>query len=503
MNRCGKTAEHFERPYRKAAASRAHSIRFATFLRIAAIAAALVFFDRTAGAQTFRAGAATSNISPWMGLSINGNMHNHVGTNLHDELHARAIVIDDGTNRIAIVVADSCMIYRGIFDNAKKIVHDKSGLPLQNILMSATHAHSAPASVSIFQTDADKEYQKFLTRRLADAVLQAINNLQPAKIGWSVERDPRRVSNRRWFMKPGVINKDMFGSTNDQVRMNPRPGSPDLLKPSGPTDPDVSVVAIKSLDDRPIALLANYSMHYVGDVGGDGIYSADYFGAFCRNVEHRLDPDGTNGFVAILSNGTSGDCSSTDFLHEQKLAPPFTKIDAVAKDIADDAMKCFERAAFHEWVPLKIAQKEITLGVRHGAAAEVATAKAKLEKAPRHNGYLNTWSPDVYARETVLLDEFPKEIVVPLQVIRIGDLGIVAIPCEVFAEIGLEIKAKSPLKPTFTIELANGYHGYLPTPAQHKLGGYETWRARSSYLEVGASPKIVTAVMDLLQQVSQ
>ena len=74
---------------------------------------------------------------------------------------------------------------------------------------------------------------------------------------------------------------------------------------------------------------------------------------------------------------------------------------------------------------------------------------------------------------------------VVLQALRIGDLGICAIPCEVFVEIGLELRKKSPLKQTFTIELANGYNGYLPTPEQHKLGGYETWRARSSYLEVG------------------
>jgi neutral ceramidase len=455
-------------------------------------------------ASQLRAGAATADISPWMGISVNGNMHNHIGTNLHDKLNARAIVIDDGTNHIAICVADSCMIYREIFDNAKKIIHEKTGFPVQNILMSATHAHSAPASVSIFQTDADKEYQLFLTRRLADAVLQAINNLKPAQIAWGKERDERHVSNRRWHMKPGVINKDMFGGTNDQVRMNPRPGSPEISEPAGPTDPDVSVLAIKSLDDKPIALLANYSMHYVGDTGGNGIYSADYFGAFCREVEHRLDPEGTNGFVAILSNGTSGDCSSTDFLHAPPPAPPFTKINSVANDIANDAMTVYDSGRYHPSVPIKVAQKEIPLGVRHGSAKEVEAAKARLAKAPRINGgQLYPWSPDTYARETVLLDAFPKEVNVPLQAIRIGDLAIVAIPCEVFAEIGLEIKAKSPLKPTFTIELANAYHGYLPTPAQHKLGGYETWRARSSYLEVGASPKIVAAVLDLLEQVKQ
>ena len=84
--------------------------------------------------------------------------------------------------------------------------------------------------------------------------------------------------------------------------------------------------------------------------------------------------------------------------------------------------------------------------------------------------------------------------------LRIGDLAITAIPNEVFAEIGLELKAKSPFKPTFNIELANGYNGYLPTPAQHKLGGYETWRARSSYLEVDAAPKITQTLFLLLNK---
>jgi neutral ceramidase len=179
--------------------------------------------------KTFRAGAAAIDISPWMGISINGGMHDHKGTNLHDPLHARAIVLDDGTTRLAIVVADSCMIYREIFDGAKKLVHEKTGFAPENILMSATHTHSAPASASVFQTDADKDYQRFLTLRLADAVCQAINHLEPAKIGWAVGSEPRHVSNRRWKMKPGVINKDLLGGTNDQVRMNPRSNPPGRL----------------------------------------------------------------------------------------------------------------------------------------------------------------------------------------------------------------------------------------------------------------------------------
>src|SRR5688572_13074036 len=94
--------------------------------------------------KVFRAGAAVANISPWMGVEINGNMNRHWGTKLHDQLHARAIMLDDGKNKLAICVADSCMIYREIFDEAKKRIHEKTGLPMENILMSATHTHSAP-----------------------------------------------------------------------------------------------------------------------------------------------------------------------------------------------------------------------------------------------------------------------------------------------------------------------------------------------------------------------
>lgn len=87
------------------------------------------------------------------------------------------------------------------------------------------------------------------------------------------------------------------------------------------------------------------------------------------------------------------------------------------------------------------------------------------------------------------------------QAIRIGELGIAANPNEICAETGLEIKEQSPIQPTFNIELANGYNGYLPTPEQHALGGYTTWPAISSCLEVDASNKIRDHVLGLLEQV--
>jgi hypothetical protein len=103
----------------------------------------------------------------------------------------------------------------------------------------------------------------------------------------------------------------------------------------------------------------------------------------------------------------------------------------------------------------------------------------------------------------VLLDAYPPADETILQALRIGELGIATSPCETFVETGLAIKRESPLKPTFTIELANDYRGYLPTAEHHKLGGYETWRARSSYLEVGAEAKIRAKILELLNEVAK
>jgi len=121
--------------------------------------------------------------------------------------------------------------------------------------------------------------------------------------------------------------------------------------------------------------------------------------------------------------------------------------------------------------------------VRKPTENEVARAKEIMAKA---GGNPLTKQDHVYANETILMANFPATVKLKLQAMRIGDLGIAAVPCEVFTEIGLKLKQDSPLKSKFIVSLANGYNHYLPSVEHHRLGGYETWRAQSSYLEVGA-----------------
>jgi hypothetical protein len=109
--------------------------------------------------------------------------------------------------------------------------------------------------------------------------------------------------------------------------------------------------------------------------------------------------------------------------------------------------------------------------------------------------------PEIYALEQILLAAEPKREL-KLQAVRIGDVGITAIPNEVFGITGLKLKLQSPLPMTFNVELANGAEGYIPPPEQHKLGGYTTWPARTAGLEADAEPKIVETLLMLLEKVA-
>lgn len=453
-----------------------------------------------AGDETrLRAGAAVVEITPQrFPVSMTGGFQDRQASSAHDPLHARAIVLDDGNTRLAIVVCDSCLIARETFDEAKAGAARATGIPAKNMLMSATHTHSAATAVPLGNSRPDPRYLGFLEKQIEQAVVRAHGNLEPARIGWAVKKEPSEVSVRRWKMKPGAIAENLFGKT-DRVKTNPPRGSADLIEPAGPTDPDVSILSIQSTSGRPIALLANYSLHYVGGIPA-GQLSADYFGEFARQIGTRIGANDVDPpFVGIMSNGTSGDVNNYNFNKPRPSAAPFERIEAVAGKIADVALAAHASIQHTSNAPLAMAEREIECAIRRPNDDDLQWARDVLQG---HDGGSLRDMTEVYANEALVLAQHPETVKIKLQAVRIGDFGITANPCESFAEIGLEIKRRSPLKPVMNIGLANGYSGYLPTPEQHQLGGYETWRSRWSFLEINASRKITTTLVELLNEVS-
>jgi hypothetical protein len=408
-------------------------------------------------------------------------------------LRARCLALDDGRQRIVIAVVDSLMMPRELLDEVKAAAAKSTGIPPDRMLISATHTHSAPPVMGALGTDVNPDYSRFLQRRLVEVIEGAVTNLGPAQAGWTAVQAPEHTHCRRWILRPDRMRKDPFGEMTVRANMHPGYQNPDFEGPAGPVDPELSILAFQSREGRPIALVANYSMHYVGVPANT--LSADYYGHFAEKLEQTVGArDGERPFIAMMSQGTSGDQHWMDYSQPRKPMDAET----YAGQMASRAFDAWRRISYRDGVTLAMAETKLTLPRRVANAPRLAWARQVLAGVP---GGKPRDQVEVYAREQVLIAQDPvREL--KLQAVRIGDAGITALPNEVFAITGLKIKAQSPIRPAFNIELANGAEGYIPPPEQHKLGGYTTWAARTAGLDADAEPKIVSAVLGLLEEVS-
>jgi hypothetical protein len=443
----------------------------------------------TVHALAFRAGAARTDATPRaFPVRANCMMLERTADRARDPLHAKSIVLDDGSTRLSITVVDSCMLPRDLLDRAKSLAAARTSIRPDHMLVSATHTHAAPAAMGCLGTDAQDDYAADLPARIADSIVAAEARLEPARIGWAKVDDPDHTHNRRWILRPDKMRADPFGVVSQRAMMHPGYQNPDAITESGPVDPGLSVVSVQSASGKPIAVLANYSQHYFGSE----LLSADYFGAFSEKI--RAGIGAGQDFVAIMSQGTSGDLMWMDYSRPKATI----SLDTYAGEVTARAMEAYHAIRYESRVDLAMAESRLTLNRRVPDQARLDWARGLLGRLA--NGKPTT-IPEVYAREQILLHAGPTREL-KLQAVRIGGLGIAALPNEVFALTGLKIKAQSPLPFQFTIELANGAEGYIPPPEQHRLGGYTTWAARTAGLEVGAEPRIVEETLRLLERVS-
>lgn len=441
----------------------------------------------------FQAGASTVDISPTdFPVRVAGGFLEGQANKLNDHLFARAIVIDDRTQKIAFVIVDTCMMTQTLIDEAKQTASRATHIPTDHIMVSATHTHSAPAAMACLGTRQDKAYAAWLPGKIAEAIISANEKIQPARIGWASIDDWEHTHNRRWIRKPESKVVDPFGEATGLAHMHPGYLSPVVIGPSGPVDPSLSVISIQSRSGRPLAVLANYSQHYFGAPA----LSSDYYGLFCKHIAQVLgEPgDGNGPFVAAISQGTSGDLMWMDYGSAAKSIT----LERYAEDVAKYAEVALAKVEYHDAVPINIVEKNITLNYRVPNDKRLDWARPIAEKIENE---LPKSLPEVYAMEALILHE-RKTANVKLQAIRIGDLTIATLPNEVYALTGLKLRGRSPAKMHFNIELANGAEGYIPPPEQHTLGGYTTWPARTAGLEVQAETKIVDTLVDALEKVT-
>jgi neutral ceramidase len=438
------------------------------------------------------AGAATTDITPSLGASIAGYFHDRKAEDVDDPLHAKAVVLDNGECRIAMVVLDLLGISGEYVKAIRDLVTESTGIPGENVLVACTHTHTGPTIQDIYDCKHDEDYIKWMIRRAADAVSLAVRRLQPARIAWDEGEQPDPLFCRRFRMRDG------------SVKMNPGRGNPDAIAPTSPIDPVVGVLYIEDAQRQPLAVIARYSLHYVGTDNNNAI-SADYYAHFADVMGRVLGA----GCTTLLFNGTSGQINNVDVQGPAPQQSGAKQARKVAIALAGEVLKVIGRMRLVDSCVLGSASEKIKLPRMKITAEDVEAAKQILEtgQAPSDKPFSWVTGPisgpilKICAEDAPILAAMPPELPSEVQVLRIGDSAWVGLPGEIFTEIGIAIRAGSPTPHTFAVELANDNRGYIPT--DHALlheGGYETFANRWSPLGPGTEGVLRETALRLLEQ---
>jgi hypothetical protein len=429
--------------------------------------------------NSLRAGASLTDITPEIGTDLAGYMTHRPATWVLDPLHARAVVIEgggppeSGGTRLVFVLLDLIALTEQDVDPLREEIGELVGVAPDHICICCTHTHTAPVTKDGFELLRDAAYLAWAKPRIVAAVAQALERLEPARVAWGNGHEPRPQYNRRFHMRDG------------SVKMNPGAGNPHTIRPAGPTDPDVPMLLIESLAGQPIAVIANYSLHYIGDFDKNAI-SADYFGHFANIMRQRKG----DNFVALLTHGASGDINN---INAMKLPTPWypaemkptEKSQIIAGMIADQVDGVWQGAQWHDRVIVAATENAHMTGVRK-------ITEDALQQAEREWADESLPMPErLRAREWLELSNWPDEIPKVVQSLRVGGWAASTMVGEMFCQFGLDLKHASPFATTAFIELANGYGGYIANRFNYVLGGYEVGHSRSKFAAIGTGEEMV------------
>ena len=415
-----------------------------------------------------RAGVGKTNITPTLGTPMDGYYIERLASTVHDDLYARAMVLQDGSETLVLVVTDLIDVAPYGFPAARKRIQEELNVPAVNIIISATHTHTGPTFT--------EDYEKYVAKKIFDAVKIAFSNLQDVVIKSGTGKAEDIAFHRRFMMKDG------------SVKFNPGRQNPNIVEPMGPVDPGVGIIYLETVNGDPIAVLVNFALH-LDTIGGTEI-SADFpyfmgeilkkvlgddlmvffgFGT-CGNVNHInvKEPENTKGYERAQRIGHA---LAAAVIREIPVLE-IQNIDKLASESETVYLK------IPEYTKKQIKEAEINAKKESDEIASTPEIREAMKVLRIHN--LNN-----------------KPIEAEILTFGIGDASIVALPGEIFVELGLAIKARSPFKNTLVMTLSNNSIGYIPNKEAFKYGAYEV---EVSMIAEGEGEKLVESSANQLEK---
>lgn len=458
-----------------------------TRLHIRSSAIAAILFTSLAALPAasggeFRAGAAIVDITPKSGAPMAGYYKFRGVTGILDPIHVKTIVVDQDGARAAFVVLDLSGTTRPVVEATRKLVADQCGIPGDRVMISATHTHTGPVlprgslldDITKAKSPLGLEYVDALPGLIARSVKEALAKLAPARASAVIGKAEGISFNRR------VIGRD------GKCIWQPQKIDPAVERPAGPVDPEVGLLVFEGPGRSPLAAYVNFAMHPTS-VGGGTRISADYPGVLTRLLSERIGPD----MIAVFANGCCGNINHTDYLSGTRRSTQ--QLGTALADAATEAWPGLKPLATH---PPRARSRMVTLQRRQFTERDIEKAKDIASRMMTENLGTVPMAEAVCILESIQKQNVPLEVEV--QAVSFSDdLAIVALPGEIFVELGLALKAASPFKHTFIAELANGSMGYVPNREAYPQGNYEVVSARG---EPGSGEKLAETAMQLLKE---
>jgi neutral ceramidase len=446
---------------------------------------ALMVIAARAPAQQPKLGVAQIDITPPVGAPLAGYYYKRDATGVHDPLHAKAMVLEQGGVKIAMAALDLVSLPRDVVESARAMVQQRIGLAPDHVMISATHAHTTPVILtnpSRYNLEGkDKqiaqEYTDSLGGKIADAIVQANAKLEPVTMKVAVGKDTTLSFNRRFFMKDGTIG------------WNPGKLNPKIALPAGPVDPGVPVLYFESPDgNKPIAAYVNFGLHQ--DTTGGLEISAD----FSYTLGEVLKLVNGPGFFPMFTIGAAGNVVHLD-VSRPDLQRSYQEASRIGAVLAGDVLKVIQAAPAVNFSQIRVSDEILHFPVPHYTQDEIdwATRTQATYSTPQAAPFLELVKA---ARMLELNARHGKPLDAEVQVFTLGDkVAIVGFPGEMFAEFGLQLKQDSPFPVTILAEQANGALVYIPNQIAYEEGNYEPTAAR---LPRGAGEKLVNSALDQL-----
>ncbi|NLS94247.1 MAG: hypothetical protein GXX96_18975 [Planctomycetaceae bacterium] len=444
--------------------------------------------------SSLQIGTACVDITPEPELPLMGNFRDdYAARGVHDPLTARALVFaDDRGAKAALLAVDICMLDRENVRLIREEIGSHCDLPPENVLVHATHTHSAPAAGGKLGM-ADKiaphtgAIETFL-RKAASAVVTANDRLTEAAIEVGHAREERISFNRRLRRRDGSTQMNWEAL---QPGFDPAQVAGDW----GPVDPEMICLTIRHRQ-QPVTALVHFGLHPAILAGDNWLYSADYPGYLRDALSQSLG----KGATCLFLNGCCGDVNHVDY-RDPHQGRGYEMAERVGSLLAAKARQAIESAEPLKSDCVHVSRTQVELERWKISPAERQWCEQVLKEARERppQGQVDGL-PDAYFAELRLemarvQDEADR---VEVMAIRIGDAAIVGLPGEAFCELGLEIKRRSLTRHTLVAGLCNDAIGYLPTQEAFQQGGYET-TVGSTFYEPGSAERLVAAAVGQLE----